>query len=84
MLSLQTVFLYPKDAKNQADQVRLRFAVHEGDHLTLLNGNDTIWYYTIVTVFNFIYQYIMGLLLTNNLHPGVMKDSFITSQWQGL
>lgn len=42
MLSLQTVFLYPKDAKNQADQVRLRFAVHEGDHLTLLNGNDTI------------------------------------------
>lgn len=37
MLSLQTVFMYPKDAKNQADQVRLKFAVHEGDHLTLLN-----------------------------------------------
>lgn len=38
MLSLQTVFMYPKDAKNAADQARLKFAVHEGDHLTLLNG----------------------------------------------
>lgn len=55
MLSLQTVFLYPKDAKNQADQVRLKFAVHEGDHLTLLNGTyylDMILHTNHVLVYN--------------------------------
>jgi len=37
MLSVQNVFVFPKDAKGTAEQARMRFAVHEGDHLTLLN-----------------------------------------------
>jgi len=37
MLSVQSVFVYPKESKGPAEGIRKRFAVHEGDHLTLLN-----------------------------------------------
>jgi hypothetical protein len=80
MLSLQTVFMFPKDSKTQADQVRLKFAVHEGDHLTLLNG---ILCAPSCLLTNFLFlQFIMGsFLMINPLH-GAMNDSSITNQWQ--
>jgi ATP-dependent RNA helicase DDX35 len=37
MLTVQSVFVYPKDARKKADAIRRQFAVKEGDHLTLLN-----------------------------------------------
>jgi len=36
MLSIQSVFVYPKE-RGPSESIRLKFAVHEGDHLTLLN-----------------------------------------------
>jgi len=38
MLSVQMVFVYPRDFRNTVDAVRKRFAVFEGDTLTWLNG----------------------------------------------
>ncbi|ELR18629.1 premRNA splicing factor, putative [Acanthamoeba castellanii str. Neff] len=37
MLSVQMVFVYPRDFRNTVDAVRKRFAVFEGDTLTWLN-----------------------------------------------
>lgn len=37
MLSVQTIFYRPKDKQKLADQKKLRFHHHQGDHLTLLN-----------------------------------------------
>lgn len=37
MLSVQTVFMRPKDKQQQADQKHARFRLVHGDHLTLLN-----------------------------------------------
>jgi ATP-dependent RNA helicase DDX35 len=37
VLSVQTVFQYAREARGSADLARRRFAVAEGDHLTLLN-----------------------------------------------
>lgn len=42
MLTVQSVFVYPKDARKKADAIRRQFAVKEGDHLTLLNGKSCI------------------------------------------
>ncbi len=38
MLSVQMVFVYPRDVRGAVDAVRKKFAVLEGDHLTWLNG----------------------------------------------
>ncbi|KAL6071816.1 putative PremRNA splicing factor [Balamuthia mandrillaris] len=37
MLSVQSVFVYPKDFRSNVDAAKRKFAVFEGDHLTLLN-----------------------------------------------
>ncbi len=38
MLSIQSVFITPKNYRKSADFEKMKFAVKEGDHLTLLNG----------------------------------------------
>lgn len=43
MLSVQSVFSYTNDTRNAADVARRKFAVYEGDHLTLLNGKIEIY-----------------------------------------
>jgi ATP-dependent RNA helicase DDX35 len=37
MVQVQSVFVAPRGAQAKADAARLKFAVYEGDHLTLLN-----------------------------------------------
>lgn len=38
MLSVQSVFQYTPEQRSKADTAKRKFAVYEGDHLTLLNG----------------------------------------------
>jgi HrpA-like RNA helicase len=53
MLSVQSVFITPKENHRRADGEKLKFSVHDGDHLTLLNvfnsfllnAKDAKWYY---------------------------------------
>ncbi|CAG8613199.1 5761_t:CDS:10, partial [Paraglomus occultum] len=40
MISVQNVFIVPSNATAKAESARRNFAVEEGDHLTLLNGNN--------------------------------------------
>ena len=40
MLSVQNIFVNPKTTKYGVDAAKRRFAVFEGDHITLLNGKS--------------------------------------------
>lgn len=47
MLSVQTIFLTPRNLQDRVEKIKRKFAVMEGDHITMLNGKKK----TIILIF---------------------------------
>jgi len=70
MLTVQSVFVYPKDARKKADAIRRQFAVKEGDHLTLLNGN-VIYIVLLFIILILCGQYLYHIWTIDEIQSGV-------------